>query len=91
METIERYGSPSTRPVARAAARRQDPQRLRDDRAGRASSTRPTSRHASSGKATTTSSTAASGGPAVPATRAARSTSSWARPIARRRVTRSSR
>jgi aminoglycoside phosphotransferase (APT) family kinase protein len=41
--------------------------------------------------ATTTCSTAASGGPAAPATRAARSTSSWARPTPVRRATRSSR
>ena len=52
------------RAVARAAARRQDPQRLRDDRAGRSPRpTRPTSQRASSARATTTSSTAASGGP----------------------------
>ena len=39
--------------------------------------------------ATTTYSTAASGGPPARAIRAARSTSSWARPIPRRRATRS--
>ena len=42
-------------------------------------------RRASSATATTTSSTAASGGPRAPATRAARSSSSWARPTPRRR------
>ena len=34
MEVLARYGTPSTRSVARAAAERRDPQRLRDDRAG---------------------------------------------------------
>ena len=66
--------------------------RLRDDRAGRRLVGRDQHRRpASSARATTTSSTAASGGPAAPATRAARSTSSWARPTPTRRAIRSSR
>ena len=64
METIERYGSPEHKERwLRAAARRQDPQRLRDDRAGGGLVGRDQHRvAASSATATTTSSTAASGG-----------------------------
>ena len=78
--------------MAGAAARRQDPQRLRDDRAGGRLVGRDQHRgaHREEGQ-TSTSSTAASGGPAAPATRAARSTSSWARPTSTRRAIRSSR
>ena len=66
--------------------------RLRDDRAGGGLVRRDQHRSAaSSARATTTSSTAASGGPRAPAIRAARSSSSWARPIPTRRGTRSSR
>ncbi len=54
---------------------------LRDDRAGGGVvAMRPTSPAGSSATATSTSSTAASGGPRAPTIRAARSSSSWARP-----------
>ena len=73
--------------LAEAAARRRDPLLLRDDRAGRRLvATRPTSRARSCATATTTSSTAASGGPPARAIRAARSASSWARPIPKSRT-----
>ena len=66
--------------LARAAARRRDPLRLRDDRArGRLVRRHQHPVRASCATATTTSSTAASGGPRAPAIRAARSSSSWAR------------
>ena len=65
-----------------AAARRRDPLVLRHDRAGRRVVRRDQHRElASSATATSTSSTAASGGPPARAIRAARSASSWARPI----------
>ena len=69
-----------------AAAGRRDPVVLCDDRAGR----RFVGRHqhsarASCATATSTSSTGASGGPPARAIRAARSRSSWARPIPQRR------
>ena len=72
--------------VAQAAVGRRDPLLLRHDRAGRRLVRRdehPRSR--SRATATTTSSTAASGGPPARAIRAARSPSSWARPIPTRR------
>ena len=82
MEVLVRYGTRRAEgAVARAAARRRDPLVLRDDRAGRRLVRRHQHRRpASCATATTTSSTAASGGPRAPATRAARSSSSWARP-----------
>ena len=65
MEMLARYGTRRAQgALARAAAGRRDPLRLRDDRAGGGLvATPPTSRRASSARATTTSSTAASGGP----------------------------
>ena len=77
--------------MARAAARGQDPLVLRHDRAGGGLLRRHQHREpASSATATTTSSTAASGGPRARPTRAARSSSSWARPIPRTRTATSS-
>ena len=68
--------------LAEAAARRRDPLGLRHDRArGRLVRRHQHRSAASCATATTTSSTAASGGPPAPAIRAARSSSSWARPI----------
>ena len=92
MEVLERYGTPEQKKrVAGAAARGQDPLGLRDDRAqGRVvgrdqhrvphrARRRPLRR-----------STATSGGPRASATRAARSSSSWARPTRRTRTATSS-
>ena len=67
--------------VAGAAARRGDPLGLRHDRAGGGlAAMPPTSRAPSCATVTRTSSTGASGGPRARATRAAGSSSSWARP-----------
>ena len=94
MEVLERYGtdgaarSSGSKPLLDGEIR----SCLRDDRAGRRLVGRDQHRvAASSATATTTSSTAASGGRPAPATRAARSSSSWARPTRTRRGTSSSR
>ena len=81
MEVLARYGSaPPEEALAGAAAGRRDPLAFAMTEPAVASATPPTSRRASSARATNTSSTAASGGRPAPAIRAARSSSSWARP-----------
>ena len=93
METIERYGSRRAQgALARAAARRQDPQRLRDDRAGGrvVGCDQHRGPHRARGRRLRHQRPQVVD-LAAPATRAARSSSSWARPTPTRRATRSSR